>query len=79
MATIQILYFAALREHRGCTQEELEVEDGSSLAQIYGEIFGDSPLHAMPVAFARNQAYARGEEIVEHGDTVSFLPPLGGG
>jgi len=79
MATIQVLYFAALREHRGRTDEQVEVDEGATLTQIYRQIFGDSPLRGLPVAFARNQTYARGDDTVENGDVVSFLPPLGGG
>jgi molybdopterin converting factor small subunit len=79
MATIQVLYFAALREHRGLDEEQLEVADGASLAEIYAQVFADSPVIDLPVAFAKNRSYARPADKVSDGDVVTFLPPLGGG
>jgi molybdopterin converting factor small subunit len=79
MATIQVLYFAALREHRGLDAEHIQVEDGATLAEIYAQVFADSPLVDLPVAFARNRSYARPTDGVADGDVVTFLPPLGGG
>ncbi len=79
MLKVKVLYFAALREEKGCTEETVEVAAGTSLAALYAQLFADSPLIAMPVAFARNLDYALGSEALADGDEISFLPPLGGG
>jgi molybdopterin synthase sulfur carrier subunit len=79
MARIKVLYFAALREDKGRAEETVEVDEGTTLAELYAQLFADSPLREMPVAYARNLTYSDGSDRVESGDEVSFLPPLGGG
>lgn len=79
MPTVTVLYFATLREQRGCSQETLEVSAGTSLGDLYTRLFPPGPEGALPVAYARNQAYAEPAEVVQDGDEVAFLPPLGGG
>lgn len=79
MTRLTVRYFAVLRERRGLEVEQLEVPEGSSLAEIYADLFPPGPEGAMPVAFARNQAYAKGDEVPEEGEEIAFLPPLGGG
>lgn len=72
---IRVLYFASLRESRGVEQEELIVDPGSTIAELYRNLFGG----ASTVAFTRNRAVVPGETVLQDGDEVSFLPPLGGG
>ena len=79
MASVTVLYFAALREDRGLSEEVLDVPDGTSLAALYQTIFAASPLLAMPVAYACNHDYASGDVALKDGDEICFLPPLGGG
>jgi len=79
MARIKVLYFAALREDRGRAEEDVEVHDDSTLSEVFAKLFAGSPLMNMPIAYARNLAYASGSDRVEDGDEISFLPPLGGG
>lgn len=75
---MSVKYFAALREIRGCTDERIEVAEGTTLAALYDQLF--PPESARPtVAFARNASMARGVETLADGDEVVFLPPLGGG
>ena len=71
---IRVLYFATLRERRGVEQEELQVEVGSTIAALYHQLFGG----ASTVAYTRNRSIVPGETVLEDGDEVSFLPPLGG-
>ena len=71
-------YFAALREIRGCVDERVEVTEGTTLSDLYDQLF--PPDSERPtVAFARNARMARGTETIAPGDEVAFLPPLGGG
>lgn len=76
---VRVLYFAVLRERRGCISETLDVADGTTLGGLYAALFPPGPDGALPVGFARNESMARAEDRVEDGDEVAFLPPLGGG
>ncbi len=79
MPTVTVKHFAILRERRGVAQESLEVEPGTTLEQLFLHLFPPGPEGPLPVAWTRNQAWARGEDTVEEGDVIAFLPPLGGG
>ncbi|MEZ4319826.1 MAG: MoaD/ThiS family protein [Myxococcota bacterium] len=76
---VRVLYFAGLRERRGVGEEELEVAPGTTLAELYATLFPPGEHGALPVAFTRNRAVSHGSTVIEAGDEISFLPPLGGG
>jgi len=76
---IKVLYFAKLRELRGRSEEELQIEPGTTLQQLYQQLFPPGPEGAIPVAYTRNRRVSQGAEAIEDGDEISFLPPLGGG
>ena len=77
--SVQLLYFAVLRERAGCTSEEIELQGSPTVGELYRARFPPGPLGLLPVAFAVNKVYARADQVVEDGDEVAFLPPLGGG
>ena len=79
MATVRVRYFAALREQRGCDEEQVEILPGETLAQLYARLFPPDARGPLPVAHARNHAYAEPDEVPVDGDEISFLPPIGGG
>lgn len=74
--SIQVFYFAHLREERGCSCEDRSVEQGMSVSSIFILIFGRAP---SGIRFAVNQSYVEPKMVPSHGDEVAFLPPLGGG
>lgn len=76
---VQVRYFAALREKRGTTTEQVAVTEGETLEALYARLFPGPAESRVPVAFARNHAHAQPTEVVEDGDEVVFLPPVGGG
>ncbi len=69
-------YFAALREQKGLSVEEVELPEGVTAAEAYRAL---CPPAALPVAYAINQATARPDTVLRAGDEVAFLPPVGGG
>ena len=76
---IQVHYFAVLREKRGMSMEILEVEEGTTMAGLFAQIFGETELANLPVLFAMNQSYVEADCPITDRAEVSFLPPLGGG
>jgi molybdopterin synthase catalytic subunit/molybdopterin synthase sulfur carrier subunit len=68
-----------LREERGLHDERLQIAPGSSAESIYRERCPESAASGLPVAYAINQAYAPPQTILNEGDELVFIPPVGGG
>lgn len=79
MASVTVLYFGVLRERRGVESEAVQIAEGITLATLYQQIFPGPAEGRLPIAFARNETYARGTDVLTDGDDVVFLPPVGGG
>ena len=78
---ITVRLFALLREHKGCESIEVEPISGETVDGLFQRLFPDlanAALHRA-LAFARNAEYVESTEIVEDGDEIAFIPPLGGG
>jgi molybdopterin converting factor small subunit len=76
---VAVRYFAQLRELRGLDEERVEVPDGTTLLALYERLFAAGPQGRLPVSYARNACTARADEVVEDGDEIVFIPPIGGG
>ena len=76
MITVQVLYFAVLREERGRNEDALTLDKSMTVAELFEHIFGRPP---EGFRFAQNQSYVSADSIVQDGDEIAFLPPLGGG
>jgi molybdopterin synthase sulfur carrier subunit len=83
MATVRVLYFAALRDAVGTGEEALDLspevrtvddlcERLATLHSAYGEARAQ-------VRVAHNDAFATGAEALADGDVVALLPPVAGG
>ena len=79
---IKVLFFGAAADRARTRETELDVQDGTTLAEIWPLIVVKHPdLGPMrdTLAFAVNGEYARGEYPVSEGDEVAVLPPVSGG
>lgn len=76
---VKVCYFAMLREQRGRAGETLQVEAETTAAALYRRLFPPGDLGPIPVMFAVNQAYVKGDHPLIEGDEIAFIPPLGGG
>ncbi len=77
--SVNVKYFASLREHLGQAESRCTVPDaGCSAAELWAQL---NPLQAVPhnVLVAINQNYASLEARVNNGDEVAFFPPVTGG
>ena len=74
-----VRYFAVLRERRGVDEERVELRSGETVSGLYARLFPAAGGARLPVGFAVNRALVGAETVLQAGDEVAFLPPLGGG
>lgn len=74
---ITVRLFAGLRELAGTGRRELELPEGSSLADVWPALdLGEEPPGLL---YAVNRAYAERETEVADGDEIALIPPVSGG
>jgi molybdopterin synthase catalytic subunit len=74
---IIVKLFAGLRERAGTGERELELADGSRLADVWpGLGLGDEPAGLL---YALNRRYAEPDTVLAAGDEVALIPPVSGG
>ncbi len=80
--TVRCFFFARYAELLGCTELELDLSLGETVAdavnRVRAQVPGGSQLPANPLV-AKNQQHVKHDSVVENGDELAFLPPLGGG
>jgi molybdopterin synthase sulfur carrier subunit len=79
---IRMRYFASLREIVGVQEEMLSVMEGASVAEVRALLLDRYP--RLESALARavcavNHQYVAPETMLNEGDEVVFIPPVGGG
>lgn len=83
--TINVRFFAALRERVGHDSLPLDIEselDLRGLVMLLGRRFGAdfaAALNAPNIRIAVNQEFVGGSCVVHDGDEVAFMPPITGG
>ena len=80
MKTVNVQYFASLREQRGATGETL-VTMARTARELYAEL---SERHGFrhteaSLRVARNGVFAGWDSTLEEGDLLVFIPPVAGG
>jgi MoaE-MoaD fusion protein len=79
---LSVRLFAILRERAGTESVEIEVPEGSTVADAIEALRrqpGLDELEAMPLRLAVNREYADPAEPVEAGDELAAIPPVSGG
>ncbi|WP_126456747.1 molybdopterin converting factor subunit 1 [Sulfuriflexus mobilis] len=76
--TIQVRFFASLRERMGRADAELEAGAANTVGEVWAAVAGGE---AMPdnLLMAINQDYVQAHASVADGDEVAFFPPVTGG
>ncbi len=83
--SLNILYFASLRETLGCASEELPLPEGvKTVADLREHLAGRGGLwqalvESKSLRVAVNQNMARHDAALKDGDEVAFFPPVTGG
>jgi molybdopterin synthase catalytic subunit len=74
---VTVRLFAGLRERAGTGERELELADGSRVADVWAKLgLGDEPAGLL---YAVNKEYAGAETELAAGDEVALIPPVSGG
>lgn len=73
---VTIYYFAYLRERRGISNEVRELTSPLTVEALFQSIFGPE---MRGIRFSINQEFVDGDQVLEAGDEVAFIPPVGGG
>ena len=76
--TINVKFFASLRERLGYAQVEIDIRPDLTVEQVWKESTQNSPRPAN-VLSAVNQEYVDFNQVVNDGDEVAFFPPVTGG
>lgn len=78
---LKIRYFASLREKAEKTQEEVLVEDGKSLLDIYLFLSARYGFELPPnqIKFSLNNEYVDSTVSPNENDVLVFIPPVAGG
>jgi molybdopterin converting factor subunit 1 len=79
---VRVLYFGVLKDVMGRRSAEMELAEGSSVAELLA-VHRSSGRAADSVwdsiAVAVNQEYAQAGDVLKDGDEVALLPPVSGG
>lgn len=76
--SIQVRYFASLREKMGRVEESLSAEGIATVADVWKCVGQGKPMPEQ-ILCAVNMEFASPETAVVDGDEVAFFPPVTGG
>ena len=79
MIQVTVLYFAALREQMGQTQQQINVATGTTIGALFEQLFPPGSAGSWRVGYAINREQVPADTVLSNADEVAFLPPLGGG
>ena len=77
MTSINVRYFASLRERLGRNEEQVQLAGIVTVADVWRRV-ANGPMPANTL-IAINQEYAGPDSPVKAGDEVAFFPPVTGG
>ena len=79
---VKVKLFAILRERAGTAEITKEIQDGSTVADLWAALQQDYPKLAVPgirLLYAVNQDYVSPDRVLRNSDEVVFVPPVSGG
>lgn len=85
MTTLNLLYFARLRDALGCGQETLTLDGAATVASLLDALRARGGVWAEQLDVARsfrvavNQTVAHAGQALADGDEVAIFPPVTGG
>ena len=79
---VKVKLFAILRERAGTAEITKEIQESSTVADLWAALQQDYPKLAVPgirLLYAVNQDYVRPDRVLNNSDEVVFVPPVSGG
>ena len=77
---VSVKLFARAREVVGARKVVRTVPEGTTIGELRQGVVSDWPeLAKLHFSFAVNRTYASQETVLQDGDEVAFIPPVGGG
>jgi molybdopterin converting factor subunit 1 len=79
---VKAKFFAALREEMDDREIIVTLTEGATVQALLEQLILRHPqvgAHLDSLHFAVNRAYASAQTVLEDGDEVALLPPVGGG
>jgi molybdopterin converting factor subunit 1 len=79
---VKVLFFGRLKDVFGRSEESLDVNDASTIEQLfalYSERIPELAKYRSSVVASRNQEFVSWDTLLHSGDEVAFLPPVSGG
>jgi len=77
---VRLKLFAYLRETLGFKEEDIEVDEGTKVGELWDRLKDKIPGNrSFSVLFAVNGEYVERERELKEGDEVAFIPPVSGG
>lgn len=79
---IRVKLFASVRQALGRSLLELELPEGATVADLRAQLqsqFAQLHLENAGVLVAVNLRYAKPDRVLQEGDEVALIPPVGGG
>jgi len=79
---VRVKFFAILRERAGTGEASKEINDGSTVAELWRQLQTDYPKLDVPgirLLYAVNQNYVSLDHKLSDNDEVVFVPPVSGG
>ena len=74
---IKVKYFASLAEQLGCREQQLQLDSGATVRDVWrsanGGVIPENVLQAV------NHEYVESSQRLSDGDEVAFFPPVTGG
>ena len=80
--TIQLRFFAALRERLKLSEATREVPPGTTAAALWAALCREHPMLdplSASVSFAVNREYVERDHVLQDGDELALIPPVSGG
>jgi sulfur-carrier protein len=80
---VKVLYFAAVRDLVGASEENLQLPDDVNsigrLAEHLAHVHAELANRLENVRFARNEEFAKNSDAISDDDTIALIPPVAGG
>jgi molybdopterin synthase sulfur carrier subunit len=82
LITVELLFFAQLRESLGKDREVLELEEGCTIDEVAALLKSRAEwrsILSLPLTFAVNEQVVSGAHTLRDGERLAFLTPVSGG